>query len=142
MLGSEAFRQELLEAISERVGPSHYGAEREETAGEKAQRVVHEEMERLGWDEDALWGRRKGPAAKVRLARRLRQETTLSLKWIAQRLNMGSWTCVSKVPAAQSRYRARSRPSGLLLPGLHRPRRRGDFPLLLLRRRARRLLVQ
>jgi hypothetical protein len=28
---------------------------------------------------------------KVALALRLRQETTLTLKWIAQRLHMGTW---------------------------------------------------
>ena len=64
---------------------------------QKAERVVKEEMERLGWDEDALRGRRKGHRAKVRLARRLRQETTMSLKWIAERLQMGSWTYVSNL---------------------------------------------
>jgi hypothetical protein len=31
---------------------------------------------------------------KVIPACRLRQETVMSLKWIAQRLRMGSWTCV------------------------------------------------
>jgi len=31
------------------------------------------------------------------MARRLRQETTMSLKWIAQRLQMGSWTYVSNL---------------------------------------------
>ena len=31
------------------------------------------------------------------LARRPRQETTMSLKWIAQRLQMGSWTYVSNL---------------------------------------------
>ena len=41
--------------------------------------------------------RRKGHRAKVMLARRLRQETTMSLKWIAQRLQMGSWTYVSNL---------------------------------------------
>jgi hypothetical protein len=30
----------------------------------------------------------------VVVARRLRQETTMSLKWIADRLHMGSWTYV------------------------------------------------
>ena len=30
-------------------------------------------------------------------ARRLRQETTMSLKWIALRLHMGSWTYVSNL---------------------------------------------
>jgi hypothetical protein len=39
----------------------------------------------------------KGHKGKVALARRLRQETTMSLKWIAQRLHMGRWTYVSNL---------------------------------------------
>jgi hypothetical protein len=31
------------------------------------------------------------------LARLLRQETTMSLKWVAQRLHVGSWTYVSNL---------------------------------------------
>ena len=58
---------------------------------------LREELARLCWDEDQLRARRKGHRAKVMLARRLRQETTLSLKWIAQRLQMGSWTYVSNL---------------------------------------------
>ena len=42
-------------------------------------------------------GRRKGDEAKVTLARRLRQEATMSLKRIAQRLQMGSWAYVFKL---------------------------------------------
>ena len=49
------------------------------------------------WDEGQLRTRRKGHRAKVMLACRLRQETTTSLKWIAQRLQMGSWTYVSNL---------------------------------------------
>jgi hypothetical protein len=97
MLGSETFRQELLAAAIERVGPSHYGAQRQESDRQKAERVVKEELGRLGWEEDDLGARRKGHRAKVMLARRLRQETTMSLKWIAQRLQMGSWTYVSNL---------------------------------------------
>jgi hypothetical protein len=97
MLGSETFRQELLAAAIERVGPSHYGAQRQESDRQKAERVVKEELGRLGCEEDDLGARRKGHRAKVMLARRLRQETTMSLKWIAQRLQMGSWTYVSNL---------------------------------------------
>ena len=96
-LGSEAFRQELQAAVVERVGPNHYGAQRQETAVQKAERIVKEEIERLGWDEDQLRARRKGHRSKVMLARRLRQETTMSLKWIAARLQMGTWTYVSNL---------------------------------------------
>ena len=34
---------------------------------------------------------------KVQLARRLRRETTLNLKWIAQQLGVGSWKYLSNV---------------------------------------------
>ena len=40
--------------------------------------------------------RRKRDKDKIWLAQRLRQETT-SLKWIAQQLQMGSWTYVSNL---------------------------------------------
>ena len=55
------------------------------------------ELERLGWDEDQLRARPMGHRSKVMLARRLRQETTMSLKWIGGRLQMGSWTYVSNL---------------------------------------------
>jgi hypothetical protein len=97
MVGSEAFRQELLAAAVERVGSSHCDAQRQETGLQKAERVVREELERLGWDEEGLRARRRGRRANVRLARRIREEMTMSLKWIAQRLHMGSWTYVSNL---------------------------------------------
>lgn len=96
-LGSEEFRHELLNAALERVGPNHYGSERRETAEEKAKRIVAEGLKLLGWDEASLQKRPKGDKAKVLLARQLRAETTMSLKWIAARLQMGSWTYVSNL---------------------------------------------
>ena len=38
---------------------------------------------------------------KVRLAARLRRETALSLKWLAEPLDMGSWTHVSNLLRAK-----------------------------------------
>ncbi|MCI0541343.1 MAG: hypothetical protein L0Z50_39590 [Verrucomicrobiales bacterium] len=37
-----------------------------------------------------LAGRRNGDREEVRIARRLRKETTIALDWIAPRLNMGT----------------------------------------------------
>jgi len=37
---------------------------------------------------------------RIALAQRLRKETTMSLKWIALRLQMGSWSYVSNLLAA------------------------------------------
>ena len=96
-LGSEDFRRELLAAAAERVGASHCGADRRETGEEKAGRIVQEELRRRGWKEEDLPGRRKGDKVKVVLAHRLRRETTMTLKWIARRLHMGSWTYVSNL---------------------------------------------
>jgi hypothetical protein len=39
---------------------------------------------------------------KVQLARRLRRETTLSLKWIAQQLGVGSWNYLSNLLGRQA----------------------------------------
>ena len=85
-LGSETFRQELLAAVAGQVGPSHYAAQRQETDLQKAERIVREELDRAAWGEEHLLAQPKGSPVKVELARRLRKETTMSLKWIAQRL--------------------------------------------------------
>ena len=79
------------------IGATNYGAERREMKEAKAQRLVAAGMDRLGWTERDLEGARKGDARKVRMAVRLRRETTISLKWIAKRLVMGSWTNVSNL---------------------------------------------
>ena len=98
-LGSEAFRQELLAVATERVGASHYGEDRRETEIAKAERIVSEELARLAWSEVDFQARPKGQPEKIHIARRLRQESTMSLKWVAERLAMGSWTYVSNLLA-------------------------------------------
>ncbi len=98
-LGEEGFRKELLSAASERLGPTHYGSERRESDEEKARRILAAELKELGWNWDELAQRRKGDKGKVTMARRLRKETTMSLKWIAENLEMGSWTYVSNLLA-------------------------------------------
>ena len=54
--------------------------------------MVREGLKRLGWKEADLETRRKGDKEKLKLAVRLRAETTVTLKWIAERLRMGTWT--------------------------------------------------
>ena len=121
-LGSGEFRQELLLAAVECVGPSHYGTDRRETGEQKAQRIVREETKRLGWKEADLKARRKGDKGKVAVARRLRQETTMSLKWIAHRLQMGSWTYVFNLlhEKSQTEDLCNSLLSGYRLSGSHK----------------------
>jgi hypothetical protein len=94
-LGSEAFRKELLAQMSEQRGAEHYGAEIRESAQEKSERIVREELRKRGWREEELSDRRKGDPEKLLIALRLRQETTMTLSWIAQRLLMGTKTHLS-----------------------------------------------
>ena len=90
-LGAEQFRNELLEQALQNSTEHHSAAERREGAEEKAQRIVREELAALGWTAKDLRHCPKGDRKKVRIARRLRSETTISLKWIAEHLEMGSW---------------------------------------------------
>jgi putative transposase len=89
-LGDEAFRKELLAQVNEGLGRNHFGPERAESQAEQAERIVQEELRRCGWKEDQLGRCQKGDLAKVRMAQRLRDETLVTLAWIAKRLKMGS----------------------------------------------------
>ncbi len=100
-LGDKRFRKELLAQMAERVGASHYGAERQESGEVKAEGIVAEELQRRHWTEDRLKNRRKGDPEKVKIALRLRRESIMTLKWIAARLQMGTWTNVSNCLANQ-----------------------------------------
>lgn len=55
----------------------------------KADRLVQEQLRVLGWTETDLATRRKSDPCKFALAMRLRTETTLSLKQMAERLHLG-----------------------------------------------------
>jgi len=77
-------------------------AQRQETAVQKAERLLKAELEKLGWKEESLSMVSKSHLVKVQLARLLRKESTMSLKWIAARLQMGSWTYVSNLLNARS----------------------------------------
>jgi hypothetical protein len=89
-LGDEQFREELLEQAVKKSGEHHQAQERKEGVEQKAERIVREGLHRLRWTVKDLRGTRKGAAEKVAIARRLRRETTISLKWIAARLEMGA----------------------------------------------------
>jgi hypothetical protein len=89
-LGSEAFRKEMLERMEEQLGEHHAGELKRESAEARAERIIAEELQRHGWRETEWLARRKSDPAKLALAARLRRETTLTMRWIAQRLRMGT----------------------------------------------------
>jgi len=95
--GEEAFRKELLAQVGERRGASHYGDELQESALDRAERMVREELQKLDWTDAELDRRRKGDETKLRLAARLRREKTMTLAWIAARLRMGTGASLSNL---------------------------------------------
>ncbi len=72
------------------IGRHHGGQECYETAEAKAEGLLAEELNRRGWCQEELARRRKGDREKVKMAKQLRGETTMTMDWIASPLNMGT----------------------------------------------------
>jgi len=108
-LGDKAFRKELLAQMSERRGQWHYGEEWRESAKEQAESIIAAELKRKGWTEKELPRRRKGDVFKVRVASRLRAETSVTLKWIAQRMKMGTRGYLTHLLYWQNRKKPKTR---------------------------------
>jgi REP element-mobilizing transposase RayT len=88
-IGGEAFPQQWLKKMEGMAGENHPGETRLETAEAKADRIVAEELARLRWTRKNLMARRRSKLKKLALAARLRQETRLSVKQIAERVGLG-----------------------------------------------------
>jgi hypothetical protein len=106
-VGGEEFRQELLAQAKVRVGPNHFGSERRESAEERARRIIGEAMKKYALSKEKLESLPAGSGIKVELARRLRRETTMSLKRIAGELGIGSWKYLSNLLSRSANASAR-----------------------------------
>ncbi len=104
-LGDKQFRKELLAEMAGGVGAQHYGEERRESQVERAERIVLGELRKARWTEARLESSPKGHRVKVRLALRLRAETTVTYEWIARRVGMGSRSNVSNLVYARRKCR-------------------------------------
>ncbi len=89
-VGSEEFKRNLPEKIDEDLGGNHSGELRRERAEVKADRIISEELQRLGWNRKELALRPKGDPAKLAIGNRLRLETVLPVAAIATKLHLGS----------------------------------------------------
>jgi len=88
--GDAKFRQELVARVAAGGGSNLPAELRREAEALKAERIIAEELARLGWKEGNLARSRKGAREKVDLALRLRREIRVSVGWIAARLRMGA----------------------------------------------------
>ena len=64
-------------------------------------RIICEELAPLGLSPAPLVLPAGSGAARLRATRRLRQETTMSLRWIGERLGFGSWKYLSNLLAQE-----------------------------------------
>jgi len=96
-LGGEAFLSRLLDQMEGKLSENHEAPERADVAEAKAERIIQSSLREMGWTEDDLRERHKCAPEKVRMAERLRAETTLSLKRVAERLHLGTWTNTSNL---------------------------------------------
>ena len=88
--GSEQVGQEMLERMDGKLGDNHSGELHRETTAQKANRILPEELFRRGWTESDLAARWRSDPGKLAIAVRLRNETTLPVKWIAARVQIGT----------------------------------------------------
>jgi hypothetical protein len=80
----------MLERIGGELGEHHSGELKRESAEAKAERIIGEELRRLKWSSADLKFRLKSDPTKLQIASLLRRETTLPIRWIAERLNLGT----------------------------------------------------
>ena len=90
-LGPAEFKVELLERMAGKLGEHHAGDLKRESEEARGERIITQELKRLGWQAKTLKERAKSDPDKLAIAARLRRETTLTLPWIAGRLHAGSW---------------------------------------------------
>jgi hypothetical protein len=89
-VGSAAFKEEMLSLMKDQLSENHPGQLRSESAEAKGRRIIAEELSKLGWSSADPAMKRKCSPEKIEIAGRLRRETTLTMKNIAQLLEMGS----------------------------------------------------
>src|ERR1017187_7977418 len=73
-----------------KLGESQSGELHRETAEQRANPIIAEELARRGWPESEWATRRRSDPGKLAIAARLRSETTLPIKWIAARGQIGT----------------------------------------------------
>lgn len=100
-LGGKAFRQRmlsLLDAVSDKLREDKAvdGAVRQSHGEKRAEELLQQGLKRLGLSSERLAELRKNDRRKIALGRVIRRETAVSNRWIAERLNLGHVSRVSR----------------------------------------------
>ena len=108
--GEEPHRKKALHAVKQSRSKHLYGPEVNEAAEDNALEIIEDELRALGWSQEDLVTERKGHVEKVRIAQRLRAETTMTLRWIAEKLHMGMRSHLTHLLYWSGREKPRVRP--------------------------------
>jgi REP element-mobilizing transposase RayT len=89
-IGTNEAKREITKDLTDQNPEVHWeGAAQISLNEARWESVVREELKRAGKSKKDIANEKKGAHWKVRIAKRLRKETTVKNPWIAQRLNMG-----------------------------------------------------
>ena len=108
-LGPVEFKAKLLERVEGKSGEHHFGEMKLESAHVKGERIIREELKRHRWSEGELQQQPKNDATKLELSTRLRRETTLTIRQIADRLRLGSWKSLNNKLYLRSRAKSKAK---------------------------------
>ena len=98
-VGAEDFADWVATKLGRYRRKGEPAADGRETDGALAERLVVEALSKVRWKEIDLLSRPKADATKLKIARRLREQTPMKREWIAQRLAMGSASYLSHLLA-------------------------------------------
>jgi putative transposase len=105
-VGGESFGVKLRERIGRLVRglrrESHSGVSKREHGEQAAEQWLREGMAVLGLTAEGLELGRRVTAEKAALARWLRERTTVSLRWVSERLAMGHYSNAGRGPRKRS----------------------------------------
>ena len=113
IFGDDEDRQRWLKTLAEacrkkgRKRESHSGSARQRHDETAAENQLRAGCKALGLKEQALSALPKGAPEKVVLAWWLRQQTTVPLRWVSERLKMGHYTRVTQALSRMERHPVR-----------------------------------
>lgn len=105
-LGGEEEKESALEQVRKARRASHYGEEIRQSDERQAEALIARALRERGWKASDLRARRKGDPGKLEIAEALREQSSMSVKWIAERLHMGASTHLSHLLYWSRRRRA------------------------------------
>jgi|SRR6266404_1045219 len=99
--------------MSARMGAHHDEAERREIGEARAQRILSKESKRWGWQAAKLKQLANGDAERIKIAGRLRSETTKTWSWIGAHLRLATAGLIGAMSAPAMGRRTYVRSAGL-----------------------------